>query len=383
MTILFYTTGLCQGRERLMPWRTVIEVAIGVQRTGHEAYIINGIGRHEQFTGYEYDGVSIQGIGKDMDELAHVARTLRADALFVECKWRDGIKGFGTLQRLTCKKYAYFTGGVYDFQSACLLTRIGGLAVARAYWMETVVSKKLIGFRLRQAGFDGAIGLTPYTTQRICNSGVPDAVTILPGKDDFELLSPDETIIDKYKLTRKRFICFTGAPNPTRGTQLLLKSIDKSKTNELKAVFLMRKDVASDFISFDETYNRMVHKERVVLVRERLTRNQLKAFFENAWYVVLPFIVIPSEIPLTFFEVMSCGTPILTFDNGGTSRYLKDGLLIAKKSVSGMVDGLEKAWQDDSLRNEKSAMAKRLMDEHPTWGKVTEKWLNLINNQRQ
>ncbi len=40
---------------------------------------------------------------------------------------------------------------------------------------------------------------------------------------------------------------------------------------------------------------------------------QLKAFMHAAYAVVLPFICIPAEIPLTYYEAMSIGIPIVSF----------------------------------------------------------------------
>ena len=75
---------------------------------------------------------------------------------------------------------------------------------------------------------------------------------------------------------------------------------------------------------------------------------------------------------------MSCGTPVLTFRNGGTSDYLKKGLLIADKSVKGLRVSLEKSWSDDALRAEKAESAKRMMNGHPTWETVAKEWMDLI-----
>ena len=122
----------------------------------------------------------------------------------------------------------------------------------------------------------------------------------------------------------------------------------------------------------------MVHPERVIMVRDGLSREQLKAFFERAWYMVLPFVVVPSEVPLTFFEIMSCGTPVLTFANGGTSDYLKDGLMVVDKSMEGLIAGVTEAWKNMPLRAEKAERARRIMQDHPTWTDVTDQWMTLI-----
>ena len=93
---------------------------------------------------------------------------------------------------------------------------------------------------------------------------------------------------------------------------------------------------------------------------------------------MLPFVVVPSEVPVTYLEVMSCGTPVITFDNGGTTRLLKDGLLIANKSVEGLAKTMDKAWEDVELHDKLSANALHMMKEYPTWDEVADQWIKLI-----
>lgn len=374
MNILFYTSDLYHGRERLMPWRTILEIAKVMQKHGHRVIIINGVSENKHLKSYVYENVHIHSIKKDLNELAKTINSDNTDVLMIECKWRDAIKGFNTLKTVKCSKYAYFTGGIYDFKSVKLLAQRCGIKNTIPYLLESIVPKKLVIYRLKKANFDGAIGLTPLTSNVIRKSGLKNHATILPGKDNFETLKNDNTFLDKYHLSNKRFLCFTGAPAQTRGADLLLQAVDKSKINDLRVVFLMRNDVGSKFEVFNKTYAMMKHPERIIIIRENLTREQLKAFFTSAWYMVLPFIVIPSEIPLTFFEIMSCGTPILTFKNGGTSDYLNRGLEIAQKSIIGLQKGIENIWTNETLRYEKSLRAKQLMDSHPTWEKTTELW---------
>lgn len=378
MNVLFYTTDLFAGRERLMPWRTVIEVAKVMQEQGHRVLIANGVGDCDHVKSYSFQGVLIQSVSKKLENLVWLTKTMEADALFVECKWRDALRGFAPLKEVTCKKFAYFTGGVYDLQSAMRLSLLCGLWNGKASWMESLVPKHWLAKKLKHAAFDGVIGLTGFTADKAGEVGCPHVVTILPGKDSFEEIKSDESVVQKRGLKDKRFICFTGAPAPTRGAGLLLKAADEAEVADLRVVFLMRTDVGSDYANFDMAYKRMKHKDRVVIVKETLSREQLKAFFESAWYMALPFIVVPSEIPLTFFEIMSCGTPVLTFRNGGTSDYLKKGLLIADKSVKGLRVSLEKSWSDDALRAEKAESAKRMMNGHPTWETVAKEWMDLI-----
>ena len=141
---------------------------------------------------------------------------------------------------------------------------------------------------------------------------------------------------------------------------------------------LMRTDVGSQYEKFEETLAKMKHPERVQFIKEKVTRNQLRAFFGEAWYALLPFIVIPSEVPLTYFELLSCGTPVITFKNGGTIEYLKDGLVIADKSVKGLARALDEAWKDETMRVRLSENGSKIMAAHPTWEQVGKEWIKLL-----
>ena len=97
---------------------------------------------------------------------------------------------------------------------------------------------------------------------------------------------------------------------------------------------------------------------------------------------MLPFLIVPSEIPLTFFEVMSLGTPVVTFENGGTTDYLRKGLKIAsKRSVRSLGEAMVDICQNESERNMLAIEAKTIMEKHPTWDQTAEIWEKAIKGQ--
>lgn len=270
-------------------------------------------------------------------------------------------------------------GGVYDLKSAWLLIQTAGLAVAKPYLLEALTSYRLFAHTMKQIGISKIIGLTDTTTNSVKRSGFINALTIYPGKDPFDAIPAEIDIIKKYGLLGKKWFLFSGAPAPTRGAELLLNAIDRVKDETVRLVMLMRTDVGSVYKEFENRLETLKHPERVVVIREKLTREQLRAFFGSAWYALLPFIVIPSEVPLTFFELLCCGTPVITFKNGGTTDYLHDGLLISDKSVHGLTDALEHAWKDARLRDNLSNNGKRIMSTHPTWEEVGKQWEKLLS----
>lgn len=386
MRIAIFTFDCFKGREHLMPWRTILEVAKVMVEQGHEANILNVCNCSEDVQDYDwrgFDGCSLKPIHiysviKNDTTILAKCSELKPEVMFIPFTIRDGIKPAKWITQVNATKIGYMAGGVYNLESGKLMWQTGGIGAARPYLMEAIIPKFVFARSMKRIGIRHIVGLTDLTTKEVKKAGFKNAVTIYPGKDDFECIVPDSSIINKYELENKKWLLFSGAPAPTRGAELLLKALDRVKDDDIRLVMLMRTDVGSVYDKFEQTLSNMKHPERVKIIKDKLTREQLRAFFGSAWYALLPFIVIPSEVPLTYFELLSCGTPVITFANGGTTEYLKEGLLIADKSVEGLAKALNRSWNNDKLREQLSEDGKRIMKDHPTWNQVGMDWLKLI-----
>lgn len=165
------------------------------------------------------------------------------------------------------------------------------------------------------------------------------------------------------------------------GATLAIKAFDKvaTKLPDIKMIMLMRRDVSSDFSTFEKAVLEIKHKDRFIICYDKLTHGQLFHYFKSAWAVLLPFLIIPSEIPLTYFEVMGLGTPVITFDNGGTTEYLNKGLLIARhRTVASLADAIVEICTNVKLRDSLAENARTIMALHPTWKETSQKWLSVL-----
>ena len=182
-------------------------------------------------------------------------------------------------------------------------------------------------------------------------------------------------------MKKQKYVLFSGAPAPTRGSILAMKAFDKAadRLPDTKMVMLMRRDVSSDFTAFDKAVSEIKNKDRFIISYDRVPPNQLFCFFKKAWVAMLPFLVVPSEIPLTYFEIMQWGIPILTFENGGTTDYLRKGLKIAKhRTVSSLAEAIVEICKNTEERNRLSKNAKEIMFNHPSWNETSKKWLSVL-----
>lgn len=143
----------------------------------------------------------------------------------------------------------------------------------------------------------------------------------------------------------------------------------------------MRRDVSSDFSEFERLVQSIQHKNQILICYDRLTPQQLKACFSAAYAVLLPFLLIPSEIPLTYFEVMSCGTPVISFRNEGTTDYLHSALKIApKRNFRDLAQTIVGLCRNPTERNSLANKAQELMSKHPSWNESAKIWIQAIEH---
>lgn len=379
--IAIYTYDLFPGRESLMPWRTILEVARVMIADGYKTVILNACHDKINNKNYKWKEVDILLIETGFDRLANTIIKRGIKTVFIPFTWRDGLKDIFILNRISCQKIAYLPGGVYNFCSANTLRKYSSTTIAKPYLLESLVPKMFLAKALQRCDFSHTIGMTSLTTKIAHKAKLPNTCCIYPGKDSFENLHSDYSLIEKFGLKDKKWLLFSGAPASTRGAEMLLNAIDKVKDNSIKLIMLMRTDMNSQYDKFEYTISKMQHPERIIIIREKASREQLHAFFKMAWYVLLPFIVIPSEIPLTYFEVLSCGTPIVTFHNGGTTEYLKSALYLVKKSINGLTKALDTVWNDNKLHDKKGEAGLTLMANHPDWKSVGHAWESLIEHK--
>lgn len=368
-----------KGTERLMPWRTLIEVAKTLNTfNGYEVKVVSSSSTGTVFSRI-YQGVEIIEIPEGKASFKTYFNNINYNVLYYPVSWRDGLKNLSFFKSIKAKKIAYVTGGVYSLRGVWSLFKTTNINIAKPYIFDVLVPKCLITRKLKACGFSKIVSFSDLTAMMLVKSGweKENVITSLPGKDTFNKLKSDQSILKIKNLIDKKFYLFMGAPAEARGSLQLLEAFDRfaSKNNDALLVMLMRTDNHSNYTRFELKLETLKNRNQILLIRETLTPTDLKTYVEAARAVVLPFLIIPSEIPLTYFEVLSCGTPVVTFKNGGTYDYIKEAVVACE---TGSVKGLEQLmvglWNDDKLHEKLSRNALELMENHPEWNKTNLGW---------
>lgn len=382
MRVLFYTYGMVRGTEHLMPWRTLVEVAKWMNVTeSYQCAICSAQTPEDPRT---YEGITIYSVEPNIDTLARMVDDGKWDKVFYPVTYRQGLGNMEGLTKIPAEVIAYVPGGLTPLSGSLRLILDGNWKYAMPYLLDTLTPHKRLMSSLHKAGITKMVCQAPLTANDAIRSGLDanDVFCALPGKDAPMLT--DESLVKSLGLEHQKFLLFSGAPAPTRGALLALKAFDNvaEKLPGVKFVMLMRRDVQSDFRDVEKAIKAIKHQQQVVISFEKVTREQLFGMFKSAWAVLLPFIIVPSEIPLTFFEVMSFGTPVITYENGGTTDYLRAGLKIAKKrDEKSLGEAMISLCLNEDERMNLSVKAKQLMDNHPTWEQTAQIWAKAIEGQ--
>lgn len=71
--------------------------------------------------------------------------------------------------------------------------------------------------------------------------------------------------------------------------------------------------------------------------------DDLKREIYQADMVVLPFVLVPSELPVTLMEAIACGTPVLVTDIDGLPSAIGEaGLVVPHVDIPGLSRNMEK-----------------------------------------
>ncbi|MCD8237558.1 MAG: glycosyltransferase [Prevotellaceae bacterium] len=382
MKVALHTVDLFPGRERLMPFRTILEVAKVMVANGWEADILNSSVSEADAKDFEWQGIRIVQCPRNFRELSEWVNDRHYDVFFFAATIREGLKDLSGLGLMNCRKIAYIPSGITPKWNALWMMRQYGM-YAKAWVLEALAPKTLLAKKLKKVGFSDIIGLTEYTSQSVGKA--LRTHTIYPGKDDFEKIQSDNTYLQKHGLQGKKFYLFTGGPAPSRGGVELLQAFDRftDNTDDALLVFLVRQDVGGEYNRLTHGLEELKNRNKVMVLKDRLSVAQLKAYFEAAYAVVLPFLCIPAEIPLTYYEVLSCGTPVVSFANAGTTAYLHQGLKLAGKvGVGNLSHALIDLWANKNERDVLAVKALGIMEKHLTWEEVGKEWMKIIGNDK-
>jgi len=389
MKVLVVTHDLNSRNAHLMPWRTVCEVVEGGRKQGYNLMLVS-LGRQRQRLvgpGIPVGTVSVSKAGGDLEnQLGDLIASQQDDVVLLwpvvwrEPYWRTRIAG-----RLGVTLIGYFPGGVYHLRDALYAVHRIGLRKASPYLAEAAWPKARQIRHLYASGFSGMIAMTHFTADAAVSAGWPkERIRVIPpGRDGDELSRSNVALPEDFIEWRngRPFYMFAGPPSGIRGIYELLKAFDRLANDhkDVCLVCLFRSDGSLDADRIAGVIRRMAHSKRVFCVWESLDKEQLELFMAECHATVLPFVAVPSEIPLAMIEAMRFGKPVITTMTGGSGGFVESsGEAVPLGDIKGLTLAMSRLLSDTDYYQKKCTKTLEVYANHPTWQVMAARWLECI-----
>ncbi len=372
-----------------MPWRTVCEVVERGHQKGHEFSLLSlgGTSGVINGRGIPSNTLSVRKSSRSLEsDLREVIARKQCDVIIWPVVWREPYWRIKIIGRLDVPLIGYLPGGVYRLADAWYAARRVGLRGALPYLADAIWPKRLQLKRWRNHGFRHLITMTSYTARAAVMAGWPDqqVSVIPPGRDVLQNRTNEEPLSGSFEEWREGhpFFLFAGPPSGIRGIYELLEAFDWLASNHenVRLVCLFRSDAPLEADRIKAVIGNMTNQERVFCIWESLSRAHLEAFMANCHAIVLPFVAVPSEIPLAIIEAMQYGRPVITTMTGGTGDFVMNfGESVPLGNTKALADSMLRLLTDENYHEKRCKATLEAYGKHPTWDVMTEQWIGCIH----
>ncbi|MCL5282046.1 MAG: glycosyltransferase family 4 protein [Planctomycetes bacterium] len=390
MRIAIYTSDLVEENRHLMPWRMVLEIGRAACEAGHQARVLSGR-RHPAGDRWAYGRCLVEEIekpysAKSRDSFQQAIEREGIEVLFWPVAWCNARRQGALLGKTLAPIVWYVPGACYLPGPAIRALPDLGVRSAFPFLLQALYPKRRLVKRLRGPAASLMITASLFNRSAVCRAGWPaeDVFVVPPGKpmDRASVNGQEPTVFNtvRSRLRGRPFYLYLGPPTRIRGIRQLFEAFDllARRRADVCLVCLFRSDPQTDVAAARRMVEDRLHLERIFCVWESVKRVDLDAFLAVCHAVVLPFLLVPAEIPLALIEAAGHAKPVVTTGPGGTGDFVRDlGLAVPAGRSHALADAMRRLLEDEQLYADKRAAARRMYAAHPTWEEVAQTWLSI------
>jgi len=371
----------------------VLEIGRNLCNMGHQTLVFSGRRSTAQNHWY-YEDCPVRELEKPYNAKALSCLKSRVehgklDVLFWPFAWRGAYHNKSVIETVKVPIVWYVPGACYLFRQVVRAVPDLGARSVLPFFVQSIYPKRYLVRQTSSSNGGLIITASEHTRSAVCRAGWParNAFAVLPGKSSETAPNGDgdPEVFQKInkQLDGRPFYLFMGPAAAIRGTNQLLKAFSSlaRKRADLYLVCLFRSDRWVDNSRMRKRIESADFKERIICVWQSVSRSDLSAFPDACHAVVLPFLLVPSEIPLAVLEAAGHRKPVLTTGPGGTADFAEEFGVTAPSGRSGpLANAMLRLLEDKSLYAKKCAAAEQIYKSHPTWKQTAEAWLSVAQN---
>jgi glycosyltransferase involved in cell wall biosynthesis len=377
--ICLVSAGLHGVNLRLQPWRYLFETARGLSQAGHHVTVLTDHPAVKEHAAWK--GIPLIRLPSVSDPFYRRNHALIEALIHLQPEiilWHTGLTSF-LHQKFFIPEGAratgIFTSPLYrlgDLMRLGLPALLRNPSLSAIHLIGSLLPHKLIRRCMHQSGLVMLVTETRTTAQKLTSDHLwrGPLQTIMPGVDDFWFQNHRargkafrETL--GFKSTDKVILYF-GSPAPLRGLPVLRQAFQlaRTKNSTLRLLILSRNSKGDEQTPGPDP--------AIQIVNGFLDVDQVAGYVSASDVVALPFLLVPSDAPLSVLEACAQGKPIVTTRVACLPELAERGRahLAEPGDPVSLADALLQAAADEST----SAYPPRL------WADAGVEWSHLVEN---
>jgi glycosyltransferase involved in cell wall biosynthesis len=230
----------------------------------------------------------------------------------------------------------------------------------------------------------------------LCTKGAPpQKVAIIPSTIELKEREPanSQDLRRSLGLAGDEFIVtYFGSPHMLRGPDVAITSMKKvaQQNPRVRLLVFSRRVVGGtssgeQYFKTQEDYLKQLAKRthveaHVKIISGFLDKALMQRYLQASDAVVLPFRLVPSEPPLSIFEVMSLGKPVVTSDLGGLREIVggNRGVLVKAGSAEDLANAILFLANNPQRCAVLARNAQAFVQTLPSWDEVAEQFERVL-----
>jgi phosphatidyl-myo-inositol dimannoside synthase len=375
VSIILFISGFSSAQIKLQPWLTLYRVGEVLSNDGREVHIVTDIPNQHSIGRISVHSVnSLRGTNSTeiLEVLARLAPTIVVASVtpvsLITSKWYVGLSA--------CRSFAYISYPFYTFAETWRALPYLSRADKIAYGRHVLVPNVCWRSRLVNV-FQGVVCQSARTGQRLAaltDRNIPTHI-IPPGIDIEDWANTN----GPTKRAETTTFLFIGAPSTIRGFSLLLVALEKVKDDKIRLRVLARGREPDEVADLERQINTHRLQNYVSVKGGWLGRDELKNEISAASAVVMPFALVPSELPVSVLESIYCGTPVIVSDIDGLPDAVGEaGIVVDQCSVVDLARAMDRIHRETGLVEKLKEACSKRKSSIRGWDDVARDWMKVM-----
>lgn len=389
MKVCIVCYGLRKHNIRLQPWRYISEIASGLSKRNIDVSIITD-GSLDKENLSNVPIIHIEKLRKlpfqSNMELISLIKSEQPDVILWSVNALDYLY-LKIFKQIDTPIIGMFTGPIYR------LSDIGRIGIYEIVKNIRFLSMHIIYASLPSIFIRKLVNSPCFSKMFVMSRKNKEIITEVGGdknkvihipagidESDFKIPKEYNSIASKYNLDGSSFyILYFGSPLSIRGIDSLVKAISKVKSDYsyVKLLILSRRrdgELSHEELEIQDLILKLGLEKNVQIISGFLDKDDVRKFIAFSNLVVLPFKIVPSDVPTSILESMAMGKTVISTALDGIPELLEDGrgFIVQPNNDEDLAEKISFSIQNRDLTKRIGKNAALYMQTYPRWHDVSE-----------